>query len=70
MTDWWISAMMGGQGADAGRVMAAGTDLMMPGSKKDYERILAALAEGKLSRRQLEINASRVSRLVRHLTKT
>ena len=70
MTDWWISAMMSGQGANAGRAMAAGTDLMMPGSKKDHADILEALAEGKLSRRQLEINASRVSRLVRHLTKT
>lgn len=45
------------------KVAAAGNDLYMPGSKKDYENLLKALQNGKISRRTLEINASRIYRL-------
>ncbi|MCR5268908.1 MAG: glycoside hydrolase family 3 C-terminal domain-containing protein [Lachnospiraceae bacterium] len=45
------------------KVAAAGNDLFMPGSKKDYESLLKALQNGKISRTQLEINATRVYRL-------
>ena len=69
MTDWWVGPITAGQGANAGRVAAAGVDLMMPGSKKDHEDMLAALASGNLTREQLETGASRVSRLARSLTK-
>ena len=53
--------------SDAHDVCMAGGDLFMPGSKKDQENILAALKEGRLSRNQLENNASRVVRLARTL---
>ena len=45
------------------KVAAAGNDLFMPGSKKDYENLLRALREGKISRRQVQINATRVYNL-------
>ena len=44
-----------------------GGDLIMPGGKNDYRRILSGLRSGILSRAQLEINASRVWRLARRL---
>ncbi|MBP5384116.1 MAG: glycoside hydrolase family 3 C-terminal domain-containing protein, partial [Lachnospiraceae bacterium] len=47
------------------KVAAAGNDLFMPGSKKDYENLLQALREGRISRRQVQINASRVYRLAK-----
>ena len=46
------------------KIAAAGGDLVMPGSKGDYKNILTALKKGKLTRWQLEENASRVLRLV------
>ncbi len=75
MTDWVV------QGASLSKhpkhrgtcphlVAAAGGDLFMPGSKKDYEDILNALKNGSLSRKQLEINGSRVINKVRELTGT
>ena len=70
MTDWWVGPIASGQGAKAHRVAAAGVDLMMPGSKKDEEDMLAALKAEKLTREQLETGAARVSRLVCQLTKT
>ncbi|MCH5199585.1 MAG: glycoside hydrolase family 3 C-terminal domain-containing protein [Oscillospiraceae bacterium] len=45
-------------------IAAAGGDLVMPGRKSDYKSILSALKKGKLTRLQLEENASRVLRLV------
>ena len=45
------------------KVAAAGNDLFMPGSKKDYENLLRAIREGKISRRQVQINATRVYNL-------
>ena len=43
---------------DVAASSAAGTGITMPGSKKDYKRIMKALEDGTLSREQLEINAS------------
>ncbi len=66
MTDWVFSLKNRGTKyarAHAGRVAAAGGDLFMPGSMTDYENILNALKTGMVSRRQLEINATRVLRL-------
>ena len=51
-------------------VAMAGGDLFMPGGKQDYADMTKALKEGKLTRQQLMINASRVYRTVRYLTKT
>ena len=74
MTDWVIALMS----SKADRhpkvqphmVAAAGGDLFMPGSKRDYEDILQALQEGRLDREQLLINASHLYRLSREMTKT
>ena len=49
------------------KVAAAGGDLFMPGCKGDYLNVLKAFRDGSLSRRQLEINGSRVLRMIRKL---
>ena len=71
MTDWILSM---GQGSnrkypapDAGRIAAAGGDLVMPGRKNDQKAILKALKKKKLTRQQLRINATRVIRMARKL---
>lgn len=72
MTDWVIG---GGTfdktsvhlAPEPWKVASAGGDLFMPGSKKDQQNIQAALKSRQLSRRQLEINATRVLRLAREL---
>ncbi len=71
MTDWVI-AMMADKNArygvpHASKVAAAGGDLMMPGSKADYEDILAALKSGELDRGQIKKNATRVYRMAKLL---
>ena len=63
MTDWVLPLKNRGKRwpiARAGRVAAAGGNLFMPGSKRDYRDIVAAIAAGKVSRRQLQENATRV----------
>ncbi|NCC02082.1 MAG: hypothetical protein EOM34_15680 [Clostridia bacterium] len=71
MTDWIIAAMMGKNnkypGPQAKKIAAAGGDLVMPGGKGDYNSILQGLKDGTLSRRQLEVNATRVYRLSKRL---
>ena len=72
MTDWVV-----GMGSskdkeahpvpEAWKVAAAGGDLFMPGGKPDYKNVLAALKDGRLSRKQLEENAARVLRLAEKL---
>ncbi|WP_024864891.1 MULTISPECIES: beta-glucosidase [unclassified Butyrivibrio] len=68
MTDWVMTVMDSKRSiyrnALSNEVAGAGGDLFMPGGKKDYENVLSAIKEGKLSRRQMEINASRVIRMV------
>ena len=63
MTDWIVRiAMSGGRYRLplAWEVAAAGGDVLMPGSRKDWKTLLKGLREGKVSRRQLEINATRM----------
>ena len=70
MTDWVLPLKNRGTRwpiARAGRVAAAGGDLFMPGSKRDFDDIMAALAAGELDRHQLQANATRVLRLCRQL---
>ena len=63
MSDWIVRMSMGG-----GRyrlplsyeVAAAGGDVLMPGSRSDWKTLLRGLRKGRVSRRQLEINASRM----------
>lgn len=50
-------------------VAAAGGDLFMPGCKADYDNILKGLKNGEVTRQQLEINATRLLRVSRILTK-
>ena len=72
MTDWLVA---GGfltknpkyPAPKASGIASAGGDLVMPGGSGDYKDILAALKSGKLSRTQLEINATRVLRAVKLL---
>lgn len=52
---------------NAGKVAAAGGDLFMPGSKGDWKRCMKQLKSGVLSRRQLEINATRILHMARRL---
>ena len=71
MTDWVIALMTSRsstyRNAFSNEVAKAGGDLFMPGSKGDYKRVLAALEDGSLSRKQLEINATRVVRMIDEL---
>ena len=73
MTDWVLPLKNRGERwpiARADRVAAAGGDLFMPGSKSDFDDILAALASGDLDRHQLEVNATRVLRLSQNQNQT
>ena len=47
----------------------AGGDLFMPGSQHDYNRIQSELAQGTVTKKQLQINASRVCRMAKKLMK-
>lgn len=51
----------------ASKVASAGGDLFMPGSKNDYKEVLKALDNGAISKKQLQINATRVHRLAKEL---
>ncbi|MCR5664140.1 MAG: glycoside hydrolase family 3 C-terminal domain-containing protein [Oscillospiraceae bacterium] len=73
MTDW-IIAIMTGKGnkhpaPDAAKIAAAGNDLTMPGSAGDLKAMLKGMKQGLLTRRRLEINATRVVRLAKELAK-
>ena len=71
MTDW----IMGGTapkdtaypGARASRIAAAGGELIMPGGKRDQEDLTEALKAGRLTRKQLLINATRLLRLIKKM---
>lgn len=73
MTDWTIQGMSNKAGkyrnALSGEVMKAGVDVFMPGSKGDYDHLLGYLKEGKISRKQLNENVTRIYRMVLKLTK-
>lgn len=73
MTDWLVASGLLSRNSKyappkASTIAAAGGDLIMPGGKGDYKDILASLKAGSLSREQLEINATRVYRLIRLLS--
>lgn len=71
MTDWIIPVMTGKdskyKAPDAALVAAAGNDLMMPGGKGDFEAMMAGLREGKVTRHQLRVNATRIYRMIKKL---
>lgn len=68
MTDWVMEVMTSAKSAYrnalASEVAKAGGDLFMPGTKKDYDNVKEALLAGTITRDQLEINASRVIRMI------
>ncbi|MBO6128582.1 MAG: glycoside hydrolase family 3 C-terminal domain-containing protein [Pseudobutyrivibrio sp.] len=72
MTDWVLPIMADKNSthriAVSDEVAKAGGDLFMPGTKADYDRVLQALKDGSLSRKQLEINGSRVATMVDRLS--
>lgn len=55
------------EAAEVNRVVAGGA-LFMPGSKHDYERIKTGLDSDTVTRRQLQINATRILRMAKKLT--
>ena len=57
MSDWF-------GGEDAVAMLAAGNDLLEPGTAGQAQAIMAALATGKLTRAQLDTNVTRVLELV------
>lgn len=69
MTDWLVGGDMLSQGSKyappkASNIAAAGGDLVMPGGKGDHKDILNGLKNGTVDRKQLQINATRVLRLI------
>ncbi|MBQ9158285.1 MAG: glycoside hydrolase family 3 C-terminal domain-containing protein [Erysipelotrichaceae bacterium] len=68
MTDWIIGRDMSVKGSiypmpDPVKVAASSHSLYMPGSKKDYEKLLNGVRDNKFSLKQLEVNGSRLFRL-------
>jgi beta-glucosidase len=74
MTDWILEIMKDKNSinriAISNEVAKAGGDLFMPGCKGDFDRMVAAVNDGSLSREQLEINGSRVVRMIDKLYNT
>jgi beta-glucosidase len=74
MTDWVVGNGIMNSKQDIhpavkpARVAAAGGDVFMPGCKADHKNILAGLADGTLTRKQLQINATRMYRMAKELT--
>lgn len=75
MTDWVVGNGVMNSKADIHPavkpqlVAAAGGDLFMPGCKADFKNVMAGLADGSVTREQLQINATRVYRMAKELTK-
>lgn len=72
MTDWLVGALNSGKKKypvpNAAGIAAAGGDLIMPGGPGDLKAMLAGLKEGRVTRRQLILNATRVYRMAKMLT--
>jgi beta-glucosidase len=68
MTDWILEMMTDKNSINrialSNEVAKAGGDLFMPGCKGDFNRMKAALEDGALRREQLQINATRVLRMI------
>jgi beta-glucosidase len=72
MTDWVTAGFLFSRASkypvpDAADVAAASNDLFMPGSQKEKKEILKGLKEGRVSRKQLAANASRIARTARKM---
>lgn len=74
MTDWVTAGSIMSKNAvypppEAYKVALAGNDLFMPGSKKEFHNLMDALKHKRIDRRQLAVNATRVYRMAKRLTK-
>ena len=74
MTDWVIGGGLLSKdpkypAPDAAKEAAAGGSLFMPGSKNDYEQIIAGLANGTVTREQLMINSTWLLKVIDRLKK-
>ena len=75
MTDWWIADFFTHCKDDIHPMVqpkltaAAGSDIFMPGRRKDHESMMEGLKDGSVSRTQLQINATRVYRMAKKLCK-
>ena len=71
MTDWIVDMAQDKQSLHrmpiAAEIAKAGGDLVMPGSKGDFDSIVKAAKSGELDLRQLQINATRVLRKAEEL---
>ena len=71
MTDWIVDMAQDKQSLHrmpiAAEIAKAGGDLVMPGSKGDFDSIVEAAKSGELGLRQLQINATRVLRKAEEL---
>ena len=65
MTDWGTTSRTlnaeKNMASDPGLCIAAGNDLIMPGSKDDVEGVLIGLRSGKVTRAELETCAGRIA---------
>ncbi|MBR2540514.1 MAG: glycoside hydrolase family 3 C-terminal domain-containing protein [Mogibacterium sp.] len=75
MTDWVVGGdLLLASGSkygtpDPAKVAAAGCSLFMPGGKADHKAILAGLAEGRVTRKQLAENAGWLIHIAKRLGK-
>ena len=71
MTDWLIRIMNGRNNRypapNAAKIAAAGNDITMPGGKADLKEMLKGLNDGTVSRRQLQVNATRIYHMAKEL---
>lgn len=72
MTDWVIEGSKKENGAiydspQAYKVVGTGGELFMPGCRSDYKNVLEALKDGRLPREQVEINVTRLYKMVKEL---
>lgn len=70
MTDWVVDTFSSLKGliypiSVAPKTIMAGNDLFMPGGQKDFENVKKAFTKGEVTREQLEINATRLIKLMR-----
>lgn len=72
MTDWIIAMAMNQKSKHripiAAEIEKAGGDLIMPGSRDDYNSIVEAVRSGALSLEQLQVNATRIYRKALEMT--
>ena len=70
MTDWVVRFMQNEykyKNATPINVIKAHGDIFMPGSKYDYELVMDGLKKGLVQREDLEINASRLYKVIKKL---